>query len=303
MRGLGDEHPGELWRHGVASRRELLAAGVGARAIEHRLRTGRYLRVHEGVYAIGHGDLTVAGRRRAIVLACGPGAVLSHRSAAGAWGLRPDHRPMWEVTIRTASRRRPAAAVAVHRHPSLPADEVTDLDAVPITTVARTLLDLAAVVPAHHLRRAVQRADDLQIFDLAALRATLAAHRRRPGTPVLRALLSDLEHHGQARTRSDLEALFLQLCLDQRLARPHVNHHTNGRELDFTWPAQALVVEIDSWRHHRSRTAFDADRARDRQSLAEGLRVARFTDRQLTADPVAVARELRRLLAPPQSAA
>jgi very-short-patch-repair endonuclease len=298
MRGLDVQRPGEPWIHGVASRRELLAAGVGKRAIEHRLRSGRYVRVHEGVYAIGHGDLTVSGRRRAIVLACGPGAVLSHRSAAGAWGLRPDHRPRWEVTIPTRTPRAPAAEVSVYRHATLRAVEVTDLDDVPITTVARTLLDLAGVVPAHHLRRAVQRADELQIFDLAALRATLAHHHRRPGARALTALLGDLEAHGQAHTRSDLEALFLQLCVDHRLPRPHVNRHTNGRELDFTWPAHALVVEIDSWHHHRSRTAFDADRARDRLALAEGRRVARFTDRQLTSDPAAIAHELRQLLAP-----
>jgi very-short-patch-repair endonuclease len=296
MGAFDDEHPGAPWRHGVASRGELLAAGVGRRAIQHRLRSGRYLRLYEGVYAIGHADLTVAGRRRAIVLACGGWAVLSHRSAAGAWGIRPDGGTTWEVTVRKASRVRPAAPVTVYRHPSLRPDEVTTLDDIPVTTVARTLLDLAAVVPARHLRRAVEAADQQQLFDLTAVRRILDAHPRRPGRGRLLTLLEELKHHSQERTRSDVEAAFLQLCVDHGLPRPRVNRTTGGREHDFTWPDHGLVVEIDGYAYHRTRRAFREDRARDRALLTAGRRVARFTASEVLNDADAVASELRALL-------
>jgi very-short-patch-repair endonuclease len=296
MRALDDEHPGRPWLHGVAARRELLEAGVRRRAIAHRLGAGRYLAVYEGVYAIGHADLTVLGRRRAIVLVCGEGAVLSHRSAAGAWGLRPDGSARWDVTVRTPSARKPNAPVNVFRHPTLRADEITDLDGIPTTTVARTLLDLAAVVPPHHLRRAVERAVELELFDLTAIHQTLDAHPRRAGRPALVTLLADLQDHDLPRTRSDVEAAFLQLCLDHELPRPQVNHYDNGRERDFRWPDHRLIAEVDGWTHHRSRAAFTTDRRRDREALAEGYRVARFTATEVLRTPNAIATELRALL-------
>jgi hypothetical protein len=267
MTAQSDEHPGAPWRHGVASRRELLAAGEASAAIQVRVEAGRYVRLYEGVYAIGHADLTVAGRRRAIVLACGEGAVLSHRSAAGAWGIRPDRGTRWEVTVRKASRVRPAAPVRIYRHPTLRDDEVTALDDLPITTVARTLLDLSALVPSHHLRRAIEAADRLELFDLTAVHTTLAVHPRRPGRRKLLTLLDDLDHHGAERTRSDVEAAFLQLCLDHDLPRPRVNRAKDGREHDFVWPD--LVVEIDGFAYHHTR------RASARTGHATGLCCAR----------------------------
>lgn len=152
------------------------------------------------------------------------------------------------------------------------------------------------MVPAHHLRRAVQRADQLELFDLAGVRRTLSDHPARPGCRALSALLDDLRTHGTPHTRSDLEAAMLQLCFDHRLPRPQVNRHDGDREVDFRWPAQHLVVEVDGWAYHRTRTAFDGDRARDRALLRAGWRVARFSDRQVAGDPLAVAHELTALL-------
>jgi very-short-patch-repair endonuclease len=296
MTAQNDEHPGAPWRHGVASRRELLAAGEQSAAIQARIEAGRYLRIHDGVYAIGHADLTVAGRRRAAVLSCGRRAVLSHRSAAGAWGIRPDGGTRWDVTVRSASRVRPAAPVRVFRHPTLADEEITDLDGIPTTTVSRTLLDLAAIVAPHHLRRAVERADDLELFDLAEIEATIDRHRRRPGRPRLLALLGDLAGHDIARTRSDVEAAFLQLCLDHDLPRPQVNHIESGTEHDFTFPAHRLIVEVDGYAYHRGRTAFRRDRARDREALRRGCRTVRFTAAEVLSAPRAVAAELRIIL-------
>jgi very-short-patch-repair endonuclease len=296
MTSPGDEHPGRPWLYGVASRRELLAAGERSTAIQARLEIGRYLRLYAGVYAIGHADLTVYGRRRAIVLACGPRAVLSHRSAAGAWGLRPDGGARWDVTARRASRVAPRAPVRVFRHPSLRDDEVTEVDGIPTTTVARTLLDLAALVARHHLRRAIEQAEQRELFDLTALTATIAAHPRQPGRRHLLTLLDELNDHGLTRTRSDVEAAFLQLCVDHGLPRPRVNRMGAGGERDFAWPAHGLVVEVDGWTYHRTKRAFADDRRRDRVALRHGLRVARFTAAEITSAPAAVARELEELL-------
>jgi very-short-patch-repair endonuclease len=296
MRGRDDERPGEPWVYGVAARFELLDAGVGRRAIEHRIESGRYLRIYEGVYAIGHADLTVYGRRRAIVLACGRRAVLSHRSAAGAWGLRPDGGTKWDVTVRRASAVRPAAPVRIFRYPTLADDEITELDGVPTTTVARTLLDLAAIVPAHHLRRAIERVEQLELFDLATVTRTLAVHPRQPGRRHLMSLLADLHEHGTERTRSDVEAAFLQLCLDNGLPRPQVNRINNGAERDFRFPDHRLVVEVDGYTYHRDRRAFTNDRVRDREALRRGHRTARFTAVEIVSTPTAVADELKALL-------
>jgi very-short-patch-repair endonuclease len=298
MGAQNDEHPGKPWLHGVAARWELLHAGVERRAIQHRLKSGRFLRLYDGVYAIGHADLTVYGRRRAIVLACGPRAVLSHRSAAGAWGLRPDGGSRWNVTVRQATAVQPNAPVKVFRHPTLRDEEVTTLDGIPTTTPSRTLLDLAAHIPTHHLRRAIERAEELELFDLPSLTQTIGAHPRQPGRRHLLTLLADMEDHGLTRTRSDVEAAFLQLCLDHGLPRPRVNHHHDGRERDFHFPTHNLIVEVDGWTYHRSRTAFHDDRARDRQALRRGERVARFTAAEIVSDPQAVAQELRALLDP-----
>jgi very-short-patch-repair endonuclease len=296
MTSQNDERPGEPWVHGVAARWELLAGGEKSRAIQGRIESGRYVRLYEGVYAIGHAELTLYGRRRAIVLACGRRAVLSHRSAAGAWGLRPDGGTKWDVTVRRASAVAPAAPVRVFRYPTLADDEITDLDGIPTTTVARTLLDLAAIVPPHHLRRAVERAEQLELFDLTAITKTIGAHPRQPGRRQLLTLIADLRDHGTPRTRSDVEAAFLQLCLDHGLPRPQVNRIENGAEQDFRFPAHRLIVEVDSYTYHRGRRAFANDRARDRDALRRGHRTARFTAVEIASTPTAVAHELRTLL-------
>ncbi|HEU4975962.1 MAG TPA: DUF559 domain-containing protein [Baekduia sp.] len=280
------------------SRRELLAAGVTSSAIERALAGERLFRRYRGVYAIGRPELSTAGARRAAVLACGPSAVLSHRSAAGAWALRPDGAATWDVTVRTTTRRRPDRAITIHRD-RLADDEVTIADGLPITTVARTLLDLAGVVPAHQLRRTVEEADRLELFDLRAVAAVLAAHPRRAGRRALIDLLDDARTHGLTMTRSDTEAAMVQLCLDHRLPRPQVNRFSEGRELDFRWPDQRLVVEVDGWSTHRGRRAFSRDRARDRRLVAAGFRVVRFPAAEVEHAPRRVAAELAALLGEP----
>jgi very-short-patch-repair endonuclease len=231
------------------------------------------------------------------LLAVGDDAVVSHRSATRLWGLRPWSGAFVEVTKlgRGGVRRRPGRLI--HCTGRLPAHEVTVEHGIPTTTVARTLVDLAAVVPAHHLRRAVERAEQAELFDLGAVRAVIDAHPGRRGWATLVALIADMHRHGVTTTRSDLEAMMLQLCIDHDLPRPQVNRHDGRREHDFRWPRHRLIIEVDSWTYHgRTRRAFDGDRARDRALLRDGWRVARFTDRQLLDAPEQVANELRELL-------
>ncbi|WCB92083.1 hypothetical protein DSM104299_00765 [Baekduia alba] len=284
-------------QHGVVTRRQLLRAGLGSDAIDHRRATGRLITLQRGVYAVGHAELRREGWMLAFVLAAGERAVASHRSAAALWGIRPWTGAFVELTMPgrggTAKRR----GRIVHHSTDLPREERSVERGVPTTTIPRTLIDLAAVVPAHHLRRAVERAEQAEVFDLVAVRAVLDAHPGRPGRRALVALLADMHGNGVSTTRSDLEASMLQLCLDRDLPRPQVNRYDGVRESDFRWPDHLLIVEVDSWTFHgRTRRAFDADRARDRQLLREGWRVARFTDRQIVDDPASVAVELHDLL-------
>jgi very-short-patch-repair endonuclease len=259
-------------QHGVVARRQLAELGMSAERITSWVRRGRLVRVRRAVYALGHGVLTQHGRWMGAVLACGPGALLSHRSAAALWGLRP-----------------PGGAIVAPRF-------ATVHEGIPVTTVAWTLLDLAAVVRAPQLRRAVEAAEQLELFDLREVQVALAADPGRPGSRKLLALLDDLKDHGVTRTRSDVEALLLQLCIDHNFPRPEVNRYDNGREVDFRWPRHRLIVEVDGWQFHRSRRAFVTDRARDRAALASGWRVARFPAAEVIGQPAGVAGEIRGLL-------
>jgi very-short-patch-repair endonuclease len=286
-------------QHGLVARWQLLGLGVGEDAIDHRLRSGRLVKVQRGVYAVGHAELRREGNLLAMVLRYGDSATVSHRSAAALWGIRP-----WSGTFVEITRRGPGGTAKrrgrlIHRCIDLPDDEITTERGVPTTTLARTLLDLAAVVPTHHLRRAVERSNQAELFDLVEVQRILDAHPGRPGRRPLTALLADFRIHGDTITRSDLEAIMLQICLDHGLPRPQVNRYDGVRESDFRWPAHRLIVEIDSWTFHgRTRASFDSDRARDRALLGEGWRVARFTDRQILTDRAGIARELAALLAP-----
>lgn len=283
-------------QHGVVARRQLVAAGVDVERIRRWREGGRLVGQRRGVYSLGHGLLTIEGRWMAAVLACGEGALLSHAGAAALWGLRPPGGAAIDVTLRSGGRRAPDQGLRIHR--SVIAGEAfgTVERGIPVTTVAWTLLDLAAVVRPHVLRRAVEAAERLEVLDVRAIDRALAASPRRAGATALRAVLADMARHGITRTRSDVEAAFLQVCLDHDLPRPQVNRYDNGIEVDFRWPAHRLVVEVDGWAYHRGRAAFAADRARDRRALAAGWRVARFTAAEVVRAPRAVADELGRLL-------
>ncbi|MEA2385981.1 MAG: hypothetical protein QOJ22_155 [Thermoleophilaceae bacterium] len=281
-------------QHGVVARAQLAGLELGRRAIEHRLECDRLHSVHRGVYAVGHPLLSSRGRCMAAVLAAGPGAVLSHRSAGMLWEMRPSSSARVEVT---APRRVRRPDIRIHEAEVAP-DEMTVVDRIPVTTAHRTLLDLAAVLALPQLERATERAEAVRLADPVPLDVLLQRHRGRRGTAALRAVLGKGVH--PAMTRSELEDRFLTFLDAHDLPRPEVNAHLHlGHrwiEADFLWREQRLIVELDGRRDHGTRAAFERDRERDRILQADGWRVVRITWRQLHQGTDSLARDLARLL-------
>jgi predicted transcriptional regulator of viral defense system len=286
-------------QHGVLTAAQLEALGLSPRAIRHRAASGRLCRIHTGVYAVGR--LDAHGRWMAAVLACGPGAVLSHRSAAALWDFGTAGQGEVDVTVagRAGRSRR---GIAVHRGEALAAEDVAIHEGVPCTSVARTLLDLASIVDRQRMERAVDRAEALRRFDLHALRKALHRHRHRRGASTLAAILAD--YTAPTVTRSGYERLLLSLVADAALPPPRTNawialDGNSGYEADFLWPDRHLIVEVDGRAHHARRRAFAHDRQRDRRLALAGFETRRYAASELTSAPERVVAELSAFLARP----
>jgi Transcriptional regulator, AbiEi antitoxin/Protein of unknown function (DUF559) len=288
-------------QHGVVSLAQLTAMGLSARGVGHRVAAGRLHRVHRGAYAVGHALLSLKGRWMAAVLACGPDALLSHRSAAELWGLRESARANIDVTSpRRAGRSR--SGIDIHRADTLQPQDITHVHGIPCTAVARTLLDLAEVVNRRQLERACDQADLERILDATALDDVLSRAFGRRGAPGLRAIL-DENAIGQTVTRSEMEERFLSLCDRAGLPPPEVNVWLGlpggGRaQADFLWREQRLIVETDGRAAHGTRRAFEHDRRRDQRLVLASWRVIRVTWRQLTREPEELVRILEKLIEP-----
>jgi very-short-patch-repair endonuclease/predicted transcriptional regulator of viral defense system len=278
-------------QHGVVATRQLAALGLSQRAVSHRAAAGRLHRVHRGVYAVGHPVLTVNGRRMAAVLAAGPGAVLSHASAAALREIRPTSATRIDVTVRSAGGRTRRSGLRIHRMPSLRADEITDHQGIRVTTPARTLLDLASSLPRRALERALDEAEIKQLYDRTSLDALARTHAGERGARRLQRALN--EDGDPTLTDSELEELMLALCDDHRLERPKPQAWVAGLRVDFLFTASRLVVETDGYRYHRTRRAFERDRERDGILARAGYRTLRFTHRQLTTRAPEVAETIR----------
>jgi len=277
-------------QHGVITRAQLSMLGAGRGAIQHRLRLGRLCEVHRGVYTIGHRLLTKHGRWMAAVLACGPGAVLSHRGAAALWGIRGGTR--LEVTV--PRRRKPRPDLHLH-WANLPADETTTHHGIPTTTVPRTLLDLSAVVHRDELRSATRQAEQLHLRDRLWLGELVERYPRKPGVPAVRAIVEEAMR-GLGVVKSKLEERFQAFLLNAGLPLPKTNVLIEGTEVDCVWPEHGVIVELDGRATHDVADAFEADRARDRRLEAAGWRVIRITWRQLHGTPEELEADLRKLL-------
>lgn len=281
-------------QHGVVARRQLLALGYGEEAIKLRLDAGRLHPLHREVFALGHPRISETGRRWAAVLAYGDEALLSHRSAAALWGLARQRSAVIDVTAtigRQGIHRR--AGIFIHRG-RLNGEDRTERGGMAVTTVARTLFDLAEFVDLKRLESAWEEADRLKLLELRAIeRVCERGYGRRALRPIRRLLT---EARAPIVTRSPLEDRFAAFCHEHRLPMPAFNTTVLGFEIDAIWPRRRLALELDSWEFHHHRAAFERDRARDTALQAAGYRVLRVTDRRLKSDAVALASELRQLL-------
>lgn len=265
--------------------------------LKTRLADGRLIRLHRGVYAVGHRQLRREGFWLAAVLSAGPGAVLSHRDAAALHGLWLGNHRRIDVTARRG--RTSHAGVSVHVAKLNTAD-ITTIDGVPVTTVARTLVDLAEVVSRDQLAKAMGEADLRRVADVRAIEDLLRRTRGRngPGHANLTAVLAEHRQRGTQLTRSELEDRFLALLCAHRLPRPETNVHVEGIEVDALWRPERLIVELDGWAFHRGRRAFERDRDRSNRLVAAGYTVLRFTHDAVVRRPAEVAAHVLRALAP-----
>jgi very-short-patch-repair endonuclease len=271
---------------------QLRELGFSAQAIRTRSRTGRLHRVHLGVYAVGHRKLTLRGRWMAAVLACGPDARLSHRSAAALWDMRGV--PSGPIDVVSASRHR-IPGIRCHHARNLDSRDGTVRDGIPVTTPARTVLDLAEIEQPQRLRTLVEAAQREELLDQRSLDATIARNPGRHGLPRLQAALRDLSDE-PPWTQSTLERAFLELIRGHELPEPRINVFVDGELVDAHWPQQNLIVEVDGWKFHRTRRAFEDDHAKTLRLQVAGRRVARFTARQVFKEPDYVAGTIQKLL-------
>jgi len=283
-------------QHGVINLDQLRVAGLAIGAINSRVRAGRLHRLHSRVFAVGHTRLSQEGRWLAAVLALGDGALLSHVSAAALWGIRRSRSDHIHVTVPTLAGHRHRGVIVVHRSCTLTLADNAQRDAIPVTSVARTLLDVAGMLAPGPLERTVEQSLVRRVFDLNAVNAVIAANPTRPGATALARIVATI-HHEPPLTRSDLEGLMRDLCDAQRLPRPEVNTFVEGAEVDFVWRPRRLVVETDGQESHGTRVAFERDRAKDARLTMLGYRVVRFTHRQVVYEPETVSATLRALLA------
>lgn len=283
-------------QHGVVSIEQLLATGLGHGAIKYRMRCGRLHRLYRGVYAVGHRRLSREGRWLAAVLALGPGAALSHSSAAALRDLRRSDAAQIHVTVPSGAGRLKRRGIVVHRSRTLRADDVQTIDGIPVTTVARTLLDLAGRLADGPLERVVERAQTLRWFDARAVSTVIERAPTRPGATKLARVIARIADE-PVLTRSQLEIRMRDLLDAHDLERPAVNAFVDGREVDFLWRRLRLIVETDGHETHGTRSAFERDRARDARLTMLGYRVVRFTYRQVVYEPDGVAATLRGLIA------
>ena len=267
---------------GVIDRAQLAALGVERGAVEHRIRVGRLRPLYRGVFAVGHDAVSPRGRLVAGLLAAGPCVALSHRTAARLWKLTLSMPQFVEITTTNRSRRSREGLILHETQ----APDVTLLHALPVTTPVRTLLDLAATRPRDEVERACSEALVLRLTTADEL-----AQQHGRGAAALARITGD----GVAPTRSDLERRFLKAVLKAGLPRPEVDTLIGGHRVDFLWPEQRLVVELDGFRFHGHRLAFERDRIRDTELQLLGYTVLRFTWRTESATVTAtIARFLSR---------
>ena len=276
------------WGH--VTRRQLLELGLSARAISRKIGRGELIRVHAGVYAVGHPRPEARARAAAAVLACGEGAVLSHESAAAHWGIRPRWPQRPEVSV-PGDRRRPG--IRIHRERPLQGPDIHRHQGIRTTSPAQTLLDIAPRLTDSQLVRAVNDARlhaGLRIVDLERL---LNRCHGQTGAPALRRAAGLAEDEP---TRSSFEDAFLAFARRHGLPIPRVNVVVAGHRVDVLFEDEKVIVELDGRRFHDGYAAFDSDRDRDADTLAAGYVTIRITWNRLKQQPAREAARLHSIL-------
>ena len=280
-------------QHGVIARTQLARLGLDRYAVRRRVAAGVLHPLHGGlVYAVGLSPLSTAGRYLAAVMAGGTGAVLSHRSAADLWGLRPTAARL-EVSVTEVRRKVPG--VEVHRSRMLTAADVAVRDGIPVTTVARTLLDLSAVLRPSDLPAAIDRAERLGLLHLDAIVDQLDRARGRRGA---RALRHAIAAYAPSTQKSKLERRFRELVESTPgIPRPTLNALVDGEtgthEVDAYWAGERLAIQVDGFEFHRTRRDRERDAASDADLELAGYRVVRFTWDDVTVHGERTIRRLR----------
>lgn len=275
--------------HGVVTRTELLRAGISNEEIRRRVRAGALLREHPGVYRVGHRAPSLEATYLAAVRACGEGALLAGRAAGHLLGALKGPPPTPEVIAPTKRR---IDGVTTRRYRQIDPHEATIWRGIPVTTVARTLVDLAAVLPFDDLARACHEAGIRHGTTPAHVEAVLGRRPTTRGATNLRRILRGDVHV----TLSALENRFLARLKEAGLPLPRTNRPIGGRRVDCHWPEQRLTVELDGYRYHHSRHAWEQDRRREREARARGDEFRRYTYHDVTEEPHLMLAELRALL-------
>jgi very-short-patch-repair endonuclease/predicted transcriptional regulator of viral defense system len=281
-------------QHGVVARWHLLALRLSPWAIRSLVDRGLLIPLYAGVYAVGHRVLTPRGHLLAAVLACGPAAVLSHKSAGSLWGLLNTGQTRVDVTVATTSRR-PRKGIRVHRTRQLHPEDVAIHDRIPVTSVARTVVDLAGVLRPQQELEVIEQADRAGILDWAGLQRTLERRPSQKGTRYLRRVVAD--YAGAPATRSHLERRFLTLIRKAGLPEPLLNAQIGEYTVDVYWPQWRLVVELDSRDYHLGPRAFEIDRVRDAKLQRLSIRSLRITNERIKRAPGEIIADIRALAA------
>jgi very-short-patch-repair endonuclease len=260
---------------GVVGRAQLIARGISVHGVDRLVRAGRIVAIRRGVYRTGPLPLQRAAERVA-ALAAGADAWVSHRSAAQLRGVCPKTRNTENVEVSMPRRRRRRIeGVRIHRVRDLRPDEVTVLDGIPVTTPARTLLDIAETESERDVEQGYANALRMGLITADTMREMVERHPTHRGAPLWRRLLA--ERGGPAFTRSDAEEKLLALVRRAGLPRPELNTRVLGHEVDFLWRDERVVAEVDGYAFHGSARSFALDRRRDAELTAAGYRVLRFT--------------------------
>jgi hypothetical protein len=287
-------------QQGVIRLDQLEDLGLGERGARHRVAAGRLHRVHPAVFAVGHPALSADARRLAAVLASGDRAALARRSASVAWAMLGGDGRRFDVVApgRSGGRVGCPKTIDLRRTRRLAPEDVTELRGIPITTVGRTLLDLAGCVAPRVLQRAVHEAEVARILDVDAVMATIERNPGRRGTGALRAALGV---SAPDPANSAIAAAFLALCVDHGLPAPRLGVHVDGGdrlyEVDALFASERLIVELDGRQVHGTARNFQTDRRRDSVLAARDYQTLRYTWQRLHEEPESVVGELRRVLA------